>query len=73
MARGIFHRHRILNFAVGENAVKKFIAESLERTIDARALNQIDTDAEHTHVRAARAVSELPSLIGRLSDDRSNV
>ena len=31
MARRIFHRHRIFNFAFGKDAVQKFFAETLER------------------------------------------
>lgn len=49
MASGKFHRHRILNFAIGENAMKKAFAKTIDRVLDARAFHQVDANAEHTH------------------------
>src|SRR2546422_11211309 len=49
MSRGKFHRHRILNFAICEDAMKKTVAKTIERMLNARAFNEINTDADHTH------------------------
>jgi hypothetical protein len=49
MARRKFHRHRIFDFAVGENTMEKSIPETVDRMLDARTLDKIDSDAEHTH------------------------
>jgi hypothetical protein len=49
MTRRIFHRLRILDLARGEDAVKKALAEPIERMLDARVLHQVDANAEHTH------------------------
>src|SRR5262245_13914078 len=45
-----FHRHRILDFTVCENAVQKPLSESLDRTLDARAFDQINADTNYTHI-----------------------
>jgi hypothetical protein len=82
MARGKFHRHRILNFAISENAMKKAFAEAVDRVLDARAFHQVDTNAEHIHlgressatlprfvlpsVRAALGFSEVAIHLGKL-------
>jgi hypothetical protein len=79
MARRKFHRHRILNFAIGENAMKKAFAEAVDRVLDARAFHQVNTNAEHTHefstalprsaltsVRATLAFSENAIHLGKL-------
>src|SRR6266404_3837410 len=49
MARWKFHRHRIFNFAIGKNSPQKFLAETIERTLNARAFHQIHPDAEQAH------------------------
>src|SRR5438552_10489841 len=47
MTRGKFHRHGIFNFAFGEDAMKKAIAEATARMLNARAFDKIDTNAEY--------------------------
>jgi hypothetical protein len=49
MTRRKFHRHRIFDFALGENAPEKFFAEAIERALDPRALDEIHPDAENAH------------------------
>jgi len=49
MARGKFHRHRILDFSLSKNAIKKSIAKPIDGMLNARAFNKIDTDAEYAH------------------------
>jgi len=49
MALWKFHRHRICDLALRENAMQKTIAESINRTPNARALHKINTDAENAH------------------------
>src|SRR5262249_23186476 len=44
-----FHRHRILDFTVCENAVQKPIPESLDRTLDPRAFDHINADTNNAH------------------------
>src|SRR5262245_48101695 len=46
-----FHRHRVFNLAIGKNAMKKTVAESVNGPLDAPALDKIDTGTDHTHVR----------------------
>jgi hypothetical protein len=71
MARRKFHRHRILNFAIGENAMKKAFAEAVDRVLDARAFHQVDTNAEHAHLehepRATLPRFVLPSVQAALA------
>jgi hypothetical protein len=82
MSRRKFHRHGIFDFLVGENAMKKAFAETIERMLYAGDFDKINADAEHTHleressatllrfvsgsVRAALAFSEVAIHLGKL-------
>jgi len=44
-----FHRHRIFNLAIREDAMQESISKSLDRTLDARTFNHINADTDHTH------------------------
>jgi hypothetical protein len=52
MALRKFHRHRIFNFTIRENAMQKPIAESFNGTLNARALHKIDTDSNYAHLES---------------------
>ncbi len=49
MARGKFHRVGISDLALGEDAVQKTVAETLDRILDPRAIDQVDTNADDSH------------------------
>jgi RNA-binding protein YhbY len=49
MPRRKFHRHRILNLAVGKNTMEKSITKPIDRTLNTRALDKIDADSKHAH------------------------
>jgi len=51
MARRKFHRHRILDLALGKNAMKKAFAETVKRMLNARTFDQIDADADDAHLK----------------------
>jgi hypothetical protein len=55
-----FHRHRVFDFAIRENAMQKTISESINGTLNARALHKIDTDSNHAH-----EVSEVSHRLAR--------
>ncbi len=57
-----FHRHRIFNFTVRENAMQKTISESFNRMLNARTLDKIDTDANYTHWRIVGRFCETPEV-----------
>src|SRR4029077_523735 len=50
MAFREFHRHRIFNFPIREDAMQKPVSESLDGMLDARAFDHINADADHTHL-----------------------
>jgi hypothetical protein len=50
MARWKFHRHRILNFAIGKNAMQKAISEPINGPLNTRALDKIHTDPQNAHL-----------------------
>jgi hypothetical protein len=50
MALRKFHRHRVFDFAIRENAMQKPISESINGTPNARALHKIDTNPDHAHL-----------------------
>ncbi|HET6888549.1 MAG TPA: hypothetical protein VFH87_11580, partial [Candidatus Udaeobacter sp.] len=54
MTRRKFHRQRIFNLAIGKNAMEKTIAKSIDRPLDAGALDKVDSSTNHAHL-------ELPS------------
>jgi hypothetical protein len=54
MARGEFHRHGIFNLTIRKNAVQKTVSESVNGTLNARALDKIDTDSNYAHVSGER-------------------
>jgi hypothetical protein len=66
MASGKFHRHGILNFVFGENAMEKTFTEAVDRVLNPRAFHQIDADSEDAHVRAALGFSEVAIDLGKL-------
>ncbi len=49
MTRREFHRHGVLNLAVGENTLEKTIAKSIDGSLDPRALDEIDACTDHAH------------------------
>src|SRR5438093_8353258 len=61
MPRREFHRHRILNLAIGKNSMEKTIAKSIYRPLNAVALDKIDTSTNDTHWRiVGRLTRSLP-------------
>jgi hypothetical protein len=44
-----FHRHRVLNLAVGKNTMEKSISKTVQGTLNARAFDKINADSEHAH------------------------
>src|ERR1700674_1029239 len=58
MARRKFHRLRIRDFARRKNALKKALAKTIQRMLDARVLHQIDANPEHTHSRKLQTNKE---------------
>jgi hypothetical protein len=69
MARRKFHRHRIFNFTLGKNAMQKTISKSVNRTLNARALDKIDANTDHAHFarwsERRRIVGQALRLPGR--------
>ena len=61
MARRKLHRHRIFDFAISKNAPKKPIAKSIQRMLDSRTLNQINTDTAHALI--AELLSQMTFFI----------
>src|SRR5437764_15288442 len=69
MARREFHRHGIFNLTVCENAMQETVSETINGTLNARALYKIDTYTDHAHLEVSkrlatcltRTVSPLPS------------
>src|SRR5207249_6306013 len=45
-----FHRHRIFDLAIRENAAQKTITESIDGTPNTHALDKIYTDTNHAHL-----------------------
>ena len=62
MARRKFHCHRVFNLTICENPVQKTVSESINGMLNARALDKIDTNTDHTHF-AAR--TERPGIVGQ--------
>src|SRR5206468_7861613 len=64
-----FHRHGIFNLTVCENAMQETVSETINGTLNARALYKIDTYTDHAHLELSkrlatcltRTVSPLPS------------
>jgi hypothetical protein len=54
MAFREFHRHRIFNFSICENAVQEPVSESFDGTLDPRAFDHINADTDHAHAKFAR-------------------
>src|SRR5947207_1727488 len=69
MARREFHRHGVFNLTVCENAMQETVSETINGTLNARALYKIDTYTDHAHLELSkrlatcltRTVSPLPS------------
>src|SRR4029450_3412311 len=55
MAFRKFHRHRILNFAIRENAMEEPISESLHGMLNARAFDHIHANADDAHESSGSA------------------
>jgi hypothetical protein len=49
MAFREFHRHRIFNFTICEDAMQEPVSESLDGMLDARAFDHINTDTDQAH------------------------
>lgn len=62
MALREFHRHRIFDFTICENAMQETISETLHGTLDPRALDNIDADADHAHFVTQ---AERPCVVGQ--------
>src|SRR5262245_8789950 len=62
MALREFHRHRILDFTVCEDAMQETLSESLDRTLDARAFDHINADTDYTHIFTP---VEQPAVVGQ--------
>jgi hypothetical protein len=62
VTRWEFHGHRILNFAIGKNALEKTITKSINRSLNARALDKIDASTNHAH---SVTPAEYPGIVGR--------
>src|SRR5690349_14003217 len=83
MSRREFHRHRILNLAIGKNSVEKTIAESIDGALNAGAFDKIDTSTNHAHLkrivgRLTRSLPpapfwEAPTAGGRRGDRPANL
>src|SRR5206468_11278082 len=58
VARRIFHRHRIFNLTIRKHSVQKTISKAIDGTLNAHALDKIDTDPDHAHLK-------LESRLGR--------
>jgi hypothetical protein len=50
MARRKFHRHRIFDLTIRKNAMQKAISKSVNGTLNASALNKIDTNTDYAHM-----------------------
>jgi hypothetical protein len=61
MARREFHRHGILNLTIRKNAMQKAVPESVNGTLNALALDKIDTDADYAHLELPMPTSSACS------------
>jgi hypothetical protein len=63
MARWKFHRHRIFNLAISKNSLEEMIAKSIDRPLDAGALDKVDTGTNHAHFkRIVMRLCETPTF-----------
>src|SRR5215471_20244446 len=49
-----FHRHRIFDFTICEDAMQESLSESLDRMLDARTFDHINAYTDHAHAKFAR-------------------
>jgi hypothetical protein len=54
-----FHRHRIFDFTMCEDAMQEPISESFDGTLDARAFDHINANTDHAH---------LTGIVGRFCE-----
>src|SRR5438034_11589581 len=57
-----FHRHRIFDLAIRENAMQKTITESIDGTPNTHALDKIYADTNHAHWRIVGRFCETPEV-----------